>query len=399
MSQSANPEIIIFGATHVGITLARRLTKQSARVLVVDRFADAPETPSGWEYASSDFALPVNIHEAQVVYAVTDEDKLNIRIALAVRTASRAVPVVITLVQSRLGKKLARQLERFSYVSPSELAAREFVEAIYAPKPKQLVDAPALIAEPEVAQTAVSRIDPLVVRALSVVCIMAGLATTYFHYAEQLSWIDSLYFVVTLMATVGFGDISLRSSTTLSKIIGILLMVASVTNTAVIFALITDSLVRHRLALSFGQKQVKLTGHVLVVGIGSVGFNVVEELKKRGEVVVVIDERSGGRYMPAVYAKRIPTVIGDAKQERVLRDAGLPRAKALLSVTNDDLTNLEIGLNAKLLNPELRVVLRIYDQVLAQSLDERLDIHFAFSMSSIAAGVLGQFAEKPLIEN
>lgn len=100
--------------------------------------------------------------------------------------------------------------------------------------------------------------------------------------------------------------------------------------------------------------------------------------------------------MPTVYAKRIPTEIGDAKQERVLRDAGLSRAKALLSMTNDDLTNLKVGLNAKLLNPNLRVVLRIYDQVLAQSLDERLDIHFAFIMSSIAAGVLSKFAEKPL---
>jgi voltage-gated potassium channel Kch len=96
--------------------------------------------------------------------------------------------------------------------------------------------------------------------------------------------------------------------------------------------------------------------------------------------------------MRAIYARRLPVVIGDAKLERTLRDAGLLRAKALLSVTSDDLTNLEVGLNAKLLNPGMRVVLRVYDQVLAQALHESLDIHFAFSTSAIAAGALAQLA-------
>jgi hypothetical protein len=229
-----------------------------------------------------------------------------------------------------------------------------------------------------------------VLRAVLTIATLGLLATIYFHFAESLSWVDAAYFVVTLMATVGFGDISLKGSSTLSKVVGMLLMVASVTNTAVIFALVTDSLLRRRLALSFGSRRVRASDHVIVVGVGSVGLKVVEELLKRGERVVVIDAQAGGRYLPAIRAKRVPTLIGDAKFERTLRDAGLPRARALISVTNDDLANLEIGLNARLLAPTVRLVLRIYDQQLAQSLSERLDIHFAFSMSSVAAGVLSQ---------
>ena len=223
---------------------------------------------------------------------------------------------------------------------------------------------------------------------------MMVLSTIYFHYAEALNWIDSLYFVVTMMATVGFGDISLRTSTTLSKIIGILLMIASVTNTAVIFALVSDSLLRRRLALTFGRRRVRLTDHILVVGIGSLGLQVIENLLKQGERVVAVDKQADGKYLPAVHAMGVPVVIGDAMYERALRDAGMARAKALVSVSSDDLTNLEIGLNARLFNPNVRVVLRIYDPVLAQSLDEHLDIHFAFSMSSIAAGALAELAEK-----
>ena len=392
MKTPAAPEIIIFGATHVGIKLAHRLAGQSGHVVLIDRSASAPETPTGWEYRCGDLTTPPELDRARVVYAVTDEDKLNIRIALAVRSVCPTVPVVITLVQSRLGKKLARHLEHFSFISPPELAAQKFVDAVYAPKPRSSAAVLPLTVLPEPDLNASWKIDPLILRALGVIGAMAVLASVYFHYAEQLPWVDAVYFVVTVMTTVGFGDISLRSSTILSKVVGIVLMIASVTNTAVIFALITDTLLKHRLALLFGRRRVKQSDHVLVVGIGSVGLKVVEELLKRGESVVAIDEQANGRYLPAVYAKRVPTIIGDAKFERTLRDAGLTSAKALVSVTNDDLTNLEIGLNAKLLNPEMRVVLRIYDPLLAQSLHEHLDIHFALSMSSIAAEVLAELA-------
>ena len=395
MSQSAVPEIVIFGATHVGLKLANLLAKHSARVLLIDRSPSAPETPAGWEYACGDFTALKHLCPARPVYAVTDEDDLNIQIALAVRNQCPAAPIVITLVQSRLGKKLARQLEHFSFISPPELAAQKFVDAIYAPRPEASPQPPLPVVESEPEVTAPWRIDPLVLRAICLIGALAVLASIYFHFAERLSWIDSVYFVITLMATVGFGDISLRSSSTVSKLVGIALMIASVTNTAVIFALITDSLLRHRLALAFGRRRVKQSGHVLVVGIGSVGLKVVEELIKRGEPVVAIDAQANGRYLPAIYAKRVPTLIGDATFERTLRDGGLLAARALVSVTNHDLTNLEVGLNAKLLKPEARVVLRIYDPGLAQSLREHLDIHFALSMSTIAAEVLAQFAEAP----
>ncbi len=391
LNSASVPEIVIFGATHIGVRLAHRLAGRFT-VLVVDRAPEPPETPSGWRYAQGDLTTPPNIARARTVFAVTDEDKLNIRIALAVRHESKTAPIVITLVQSRLGRKLARHLDRFSFISPPELAARRIVDAIYAPRPESAAAAP-VTGEPEPDLPRRWRVDRLIVRALSIIAAMAALSTIYFHFAEDLSWIDSIYFVVTMMATVGFGDISLRTSTTVSKLIGILLMIASVTNTAVIFALVSDTLLRRRLALTFGRRRVKQSGHVLVVGIGSVGLEVIEELIKRGERVVAVDTKADGKYLPQVHAMGIPAVIGDAKYERALRDAGMPAAKALISVTSDDLTNLEIGLNARLLNPEVRVVLRIYDPILALSLDEHLDIRFAFSMSSIAAGVLAQLAE------
>ena len=385
-------EIFIFGASHVGIRLARRLATQGQKIIVVDRFEAAPEIPTGWDYVCGDFDDLPNLDHARLAFIVTDEDKLNIRTALAIRSSRPELKIVITLEQSRLGKKLSRHLGNFAFISPPELAATKFVAAIYAPVIPPMANIQPFIPEPEIEIRKSWHVDPLVFRALLAFTLLAFSTTIYFHFAESLPWIDAWYFVVTLMTTVGFGDISLSKSSILSKIIGTILMIASVTNTAVIFALITDSLLRQRLALSFVRRRIKQSDHVIVVGIGAVGLQVVEDLRERGEKVTVVEDDTHGRYMPMIYAQRIPTIIGDAKLEKTLRDAGLADAKALISVTSDDLTNLEIGLNAKSLNPEARVVLRIYDQLLAQSLDQRLDIHFAYSTSSIAAEELAKFA-------
>lgn len=387
------PKIIIFGATHIGARLAEKLAAKSARVLVIDPSPAPPQPTEGWEYERGDFKVPDSLEGVKSVYAVTEEDSLNIRIALAVRNQSPSIPVIITLVQSRLGKKLSRHLENFHYICPPELAAKKFVDAIYAPAaaPAQKIMVP--VEDEESNFKAPFRLDPLILYAISASAIMATFATVYFHYSENIAWLDAFYFVVTLMATVGFGDISLRDSTPMAKIIGILLMVASVTNTAVIFALVTDSLLKHRLTLAFGRRKIKDSDHIIVVGAGSVGFKVVEELLKYGESVVVVEDNPQGRYMPAIYAKRVRVLIGDAMFESALRDVSLPQAKALLSMTSDDLTNLEIALNSKAIAPDVRVVLRIYDQTLAQALDQRLDIHFAMSMSMTAATALSQYAE------
>ncbi|MBL8152107.1 MAG: potassium channel family protein, partial [Blastocatellia bacterium] len=387
------PEIVIYGATHVGLTLANCLAKElNKKILVVDQLHSPPEAPHGWDYHSSEMKPVEQIDHAETVYIVTDEDKVNIRMALVIRNYCNKVRIVVALAEPRLGKKLARHMDNFYYLSPSELAAKRFIEAIYLPcqenrasnvQSEQFYD-------PESPKT--SSIDPLIVQALTVITLIASFAVVYFHYADKLSWIDSIYFVVTMMCTVGFGDINLKDSSTMSKVIGIILMLVSFTTTAAIFALITDSLLRHRIVLTFGSRKVKVSNHIIVVGCGSVGSKVVDELIRLKEAVVAIDNQPSGRYMPAVFSKRVPTIIGDARSGQILKSANIEKAKAILSVTNDDLTNLEVGLNAKFYNPNLRVILRIYDQMLAQSLQEKLEVQFAFSMSSVAATALAEFA-------
>ena len=90
-------------------------------------------------------------------------------------------------------------------------------------------------------------------------------------------------------------------------------------------------------------------------------------------------------------ARGADVYIGDARLPRVLQDVNVTRAKALYSVINDDYANLEIGLNARSFQPDLRLILRIFDDSMSTRIKEHLDIHLTFSMSAIADG---QFLEE-----
>ena len=61
-----------------------------------------------------------------------------------------------------------------------------------------------------------------------------------------------------------------------------------------------------------------------------------------------------------------------ALRPRVLRDVGVTRAKALYSVINNDFANLEIGLNARSFAPDLRLILRIFDEAMSAQLKDTL---------------------------
>ena len=56
-----------------------------------------------------------------------------------------------------------------------------------------------------------------------------------------------------------------------------------------------------------------------------------------------------------------------------------------MPVTGDDLVNLAIATAARALRPDMRVVLRTFDDALAANLQSGFDIHRAYSTSALAA--------------
>lgn len=227
--------------------------------------------------------------------------------------------------------------------------------------------------------------DRILAGTISTLLFVVVFCVVYFHFSENLSFTSALYFVVTILTTVGFGDINLKDSADISKIIGMVLMLSGVSLFAVLFAIITDGLVRKRLDLFMGKRLIRRKGHVILCGLGDVGARVLEDLIGAGEDVIVIERNPENRFINFVRERDIPFIISDATMTETLMNASVCSAKSIICATDDDMRNLETGLNARTLNKDIRVVLRIFEKGLAEKIERFFGIHAALSSAGIAA--------------
>lgn len=132
--------------------------------------------------------------------------------------------------------------------------------------------------------------------------------------------------------------------------------------------------------------------HVLVCGLGRIGYRVVLQLIEAGQEVVVIERFWNSDFVAIVVGLKVPVVLGDARDPEVLRQAGIAHARGLIAVTNDDLLNIEIALAARRRRAELGVVMRIFNQELDVNLERGFGHNSAFSSSALAAPTLAAAA-------
>jgi Trk K+ transport system NAD-binding subunit len=126
-------------------------------------------------------------------------------------------------------------------------------------------------------------------------------------------------------------------------------------------------------------------GHVIVVGLGNVGTRVCGELHDLGLDLACVDRDPGARGVAMARGNSLPLVIGDAVREDTLRSAGLENAIALVSVTSSDIVNLETALQARAMREDLRIVLRLGDDDLAQRVQKTVGNVVSRSVSYLAA--------------
>lgn len=124
---------------------------------------------------------------------------------------------------------------------------------------------------------------------------------------------------------------------------------------------------------------------IIVAGIGFVGLNAAVLLRRAGHEVAALTLTPDPVRAERLAALGVTIALGDARSETRLREAEVERADVLLATVGDDLTNLEVGLEARRLNPNLRLVLRIGDEALADRLEEAIEHCRCLSTADIAA--------------
>ncbi len=131
--------------------------------------------------------------------------------------------------------------------------------------------------------------------------------------------------------------------------------------------------------------------HTVLVGLGHLGYRVVEELHAMQENVVVIEMKPNAEMVSTVRELRIPVIQDDATRPATLEAAGIRRAKTIILATQNDSLNLQIAIKARSLNKDIQVVIRIFDADFAQSLHEQFGF-VALSATGMAAPVFAAAA-------
>ncbi|MGI5456612.1 potassium channel family protein [Streptomyces sp. CA-249302] len=140
----------------------------------------------------------------------------------------------------------------------------------------------------------------------------------------------------------------------LSGLVGLLML-------PVLLAAVLEALGTFRSASALRKPPRGLGGHVVLLGLGKIGTRVLTRLRELHIPVVCVESDPEARGLATARRLRVPVVLGDVTQEGVLEAAKIHRAHALLAVTSADTTNLEAALYARSVRPDLRVVLRLYD--------------------------------------
>jgi Trk K+ transport system NAD-binding subunit len=218
---------------------------------------------------------------------------------------------------------------------------------------------------------------PIVGAALTSLLVAAVIV---FWQALRLSPIDALYQVI----NTAHGNINLADKPTWLKLFGCSVMLAGGALLAVIFSHLSSVATAERLEEQMGRRAARLTRHVVIAGLGNVGYRVADLLCDLGIDVAVVERAPDTRFLQAVRG-RAAVLSGDARLAEDLERASIRDAVAFLACTNDDLANIQACLHARRLNPAIRTVARVFDDRIAERLTQAFQIDAAISSARVAA--------------
>ncbi len=139
----------------------------------------------------------------------------------------------------------------------------------------------------------------------------------------------------------------------------------------------------------------KMNGHLIIVGFGHLGTKIstlLYDLNIAFVVVTLPKDREHDR-VRRIIEENIPVIFGNAVNESVLLAAGIKNAKSIILAMNDDMNNPIIAEKAKKLNPNIKVVARIYSDEMAHLLlrSKYADEVLSTSSMSVAKYIISSY--------
>lgn len=178
------------------------------------------------------------------------------------------------------------------------------------------------------------------------------------------SLFDCAYMVVITITTVGYAEILPISEAEHGRAFTMLMLIGGMGVSFYFLSSLTAFIIEGDLREALWRRRMlkrlhALTGHFIVCGAGRTGAYVADELVRAGCEVVVIERDP--EHLEALTERHRDAIIaidGDATDDGVLKEAGVDRARGLVTTLENDQDNLFVALSARGLNARLRIVSR-----------------------------------------
>lgn len=374
-------EVLILGAGHLAYKTQLLLKGKGCIVKHVPDITSDQSFGGGTTISAAAKVLEqLDMATYSMSYILFDKDEDNLEVVIAMMALHPNIPIATALFNENIRPHLLKANPNLIIHNPARIAAPVFVQALdnSASNKRHVFSSRKIMPKKK------NKLSTLVLL-VSIFSVIVFSAISYFHFAENLSWLDAIYFVIVTIATVGYGDINLLHAQPISKIIGILLIMCSTVFIWLIFSLLIDRIIKRRAQLSLGRKKYNYKNHIVLCGLGRLGYFIAKELHKKGERFVIVESDISSPNVAHYRNLDIDVYIGNARLPHVLEDVGVANCRAVISVVDDDYANLEIGLNARSFQEDVMIVLRIFDESMAAAIKDKFDMHLTESMSYIAA--------------
>jgi voltage-gated potassium channel len=170
---------------------------------------------------------------------------------------------------------------------------------------------------------------------------------------------DCIYMTAITITTVGYGEVFDLEAVPFAREWTLLLLTFGISANLYVVSAITSFFVESDFnnvrRFKRDRKRMKeISNHYIVCGVGLTGLHVIDELLAVGETVLAIDTNAA--QLEQLQGRGVLILHGDATEDETLSQAGIDRAKGIVSALEDDKTNLFVVVSARQANAKLRIV-------------------------------------------
>lgn len=189
-----------------------------------------------------------------------------------------------------------------------------------------------------------------------------GFGTGGYIIFEDMPPFEAFYMTLITISTVGFSEV--RPLSDIGRMITIIIIVLGISLMTYTLGQVARIFVEGELRKVLGRRKLEkqimdLKDHYIICGYGRIGAFIAKELKAEGIPTVVIEQDPAT--IETLESDRVLYLNLDATSDEALLEAGLKKAKGLVTAVSSDADNVFIALSAKELRPDIFILARASD--------------------------------------